>query len=120
MKLLLFLFSLVTVLAVASFFRRPVEVDVKDMFYACDPCNDNYKVLKSYTPASQRLVGKDVAIRYHGQHLSEHNDFVAPDPAHAKYRIAGTVALLGHTIEATRVQKLWKEDVKGKAQRSKQ
>jgi hypothetical protein len=107
MKWLLGLGLLSVALIAIECVQQPIDLEVEYMFYACDPCTDNYKVLKSVTSAGQRLLGEDVAIRYQGQDLGEtSNPALVADREHRRFRIAGTIGWLGHTVEASSVRKL--------------
>jgi hypothetical protein len=92
--------------ATPLFWRQTVNVEVENMFCACDPLPDDYKVLKANTPAGNRLVGHEVRVNYHGKDLFETNEFVTLRAEQVHYRVVGTTRWLGHTINATSVQLL--------------
>jgi hypothetical protein len=83
------------------------------MFYACEPCPYEYRVeRRSATEPGRVLLGKAVAILYHGQPLGETTAFPAGlSPEHNRLRVQGRLRLRGlfqlvsgaYTMEARRV-----------------
>ncbi|RTQ48530.1 hypothetical protein EJV47_16290 [Hymenobacter gummosus] len=93
----------------------PAELDlrVNYMYYACEPCTDNYQVESSATPQGRALVGQDITILYEGQPLESTHAFPSSvRPGRARFRIWGQLRARslsqwlsgGRTIAARRVQ----------------